>query len=164
MKAGRNIGEALLDPKYLPQVPRPEIYELNLEAKLGKIKIVGHLDGWTPSTKELKEFKTSTNPNRWTQQKVDLWGQLDMYCLLLYENYKIRPEDIKIQLIAILLEESGSFGLEPTGEIKVFETKRTMKDLAIFGAKIKGIFKEMEEYVASYPQITCDKKEAVYNV
>jgi hypothetical protein len=154
MEAGRIIGEKLAtDPDYLPQVPRPEIYEQELHTNLNGIGLIGHIDGWSPKALDLKEYKTTQNINRWTQEAVDSWGQITFYCLLVWLNYKIPPEKLTLSLTAILLKESGSFDLEPTGEVKVFKTKRTMKDLLVFGASLKAVHKEMTEFVDSYKHL-----------
>jgi len=149
MAFGVYVGERLVsDPLFLPEVPRPEIYELELKSKIGDIEIIGHLDGWSPETKELLEYKTTCNPNRWTQEKVDAWDQVTMYCLLLWQNYKIRPEDVTIRLTAIMgQEEEDSFEIHLTNEIKVFSTKRTMKDMLVFGSEIKHVHKEMQKFI-----------------
>lgn len=142
MATGIEVGTRLAtDPGYLPTVPRPETYELNLRATLGRIGLTGHLDGWTETTKELIEYKTTSNVNRWNQKKVDNHGQLDFYCLLLWENYQILPNDISIKLITILCKEGIPKGM------KVFQTKRTMQDILVFAKRIKDIHKDMHSFV-----------------
>lgn len=149
MDAGRVIGERLAtDPKYLPKVPRPEIYEQELRADLDGIDLVGHLDGWSPGVPGIDEYKTTQNAKKWTQESVDGWGQITFYCLLVWLNFKIHPADLKLSLTAIHLKESGSFKLEPTGKVVTFNTKRNMADLLRFAAEIKAIHKEMCDFVA----------------
>lgn len=153
MEAGRAVGERLAtDPTYLPQVPRPEIFEQELRGKLGKISLVGHVDGWSPSVPAILEYKTTQNKNKWNKESVALHGQLDFYCLLVWLNFKIPPEKLSISLTAILLKESGSFALDPTGEVVVVPTKRTMAQILRFAGEIKAVHKEMLQYVE-----TCDK-------
>lgn len=149
MKAGIVIGERLAtDPNYLPEVHRPEIYEYSLMAKFGSINLIGHMDGWSPKTKSLLEYKTTQNKDKWNQKSVDAHGQLDFYCMLLWLNHKIRPEDVKIRLISIPVEMDGSFEVTRSSDpIAVFPTKRTMVDLLRFGARIKKTYKEMQQYV-----------------
>lgn len=150
MLAGTWIGQKLCDdPNFLPEVPRPEIYEHDLVGKLGDINLRGHLDGWSPTTKQLLEFKTSTREDRWTQKEVDEWGQVTFYCLLLHLNYKILPEDIGIRLVAIPTDEHGDFEVRVSKhkKVKVFHTKRTTHDIIQFGREIKQVHKAMSEYV-----------------
>lgn len=155
MKAGVEIGHKLVaDKNFLPEVPRPKIYEYSLKGRIGNIYLLGHMDGWTPIKKELLEFKTSENENRWTQDVVDTWGQIDMYCLLLYVNHNIKPEDLTIKLVAIPTENNGDFvtRVSKTKKIKIFKTKRTLIQIVNFMVKIKAIHKDMSEFVASYQQ------------
>lgn len=150
MLFGQFIGEKLaINEKFLPHVPRPAIYEQELRGKLGNIELVGHLDGLTLLPKcELIEYKTTTNPNKWNQETVDNWGQITFYCLLLYMNFKIVPEDIYIRLVSIIgQEEDDSFDINVTNEAFVFETKRTLKDLLKFGAELRATHKEMIKFV-----------------
>jgi len=152
MLFGQFIGEKLaINPDFMPEVPRPAIYEQELHGKLDKINLVGHLDGLTLEPNcELLEYKTSTNRNRWNQESVNNWGQVTFYCLLLYLNFKIVPEDIRIRLVSIMGEEAEeSFDITETGEFFVFETKRTLKDLLVFGAELKAVHTQMKKFVAS---------------
>lgn len=144
MLGGIYVGEKIVsDPTFLPEIDRPEIFEHNLSGRIGNIKITGHLDGWTRNPPEIKEFKTSTNKNRWNQKLVDTWGQLDFYCLLVYMNYKIKPEDIKLSLTSIPMVETGHFELVQKGSPTIFYTKRTLVDIANFGVLIKQTHAQM---------------------
>jgi len=150
MDAGRVIGERLAtDPGYLPSVPRPEIYEQELRAKLGEIDLVGHLDGWSPSVPAILEYKTTQNKSRWNFDSVQSHGQIDFYCLLVWLNFKIKPEDLKLSLTAIHLKEDGGFKLAPTGVVEVIPTFRSMAQILRFAAEIKVIHSEMQKFVAS---------------
>lgn len=155
MKAGIDIGHKLVaDPKFLPEVPRPEIYEYSLKGLINEIYLIGHMDGWSMSKKELLEYKTSENENRWTQEEVDNWGQITFYTLLLWLHHKIKPEELSIKLIAIPTEQGGDFvtSLSKSKKIKVFKTKRTMIQMINFIIEIKRIHKEMSKFIVSYQQ------------
>lgn len=153
MQAGIEIGEKLAtDPTFMPEVPRPEIYEHEARIVFSGITLRGHMDGWSPKIKELLEYKTTTNQNKWTKETVRQHGQLDFYCLLLFLTETIKPEDIYIRLISIPVKETGHFEIVRSNEpIKIIETKRTMQNILNFGVRIKKVYKEMKEYVASYP-------------
>lgn len=156
MDAGREIGERLAtDPTYLPEVPRPEIYEQELRGKLGKIQLVGHLDGWSPKKKELLEYKTTVNGNKWNLDSVAEHGQIDFYCLLIWLNFKIPPEKLKISLTSIPVRETGHFKVEldKTQKIRTIPTTRTMAQILMFGARIKAIHTQMQKFVDSQPAI-----------
>lgn len=148
MKAGIEIGQKLVsNQKFLPKVPRPSIYEHTLKATVSGITITGHMDGWTPEKLELLEYKTSINRKRWTQKEVDKWGQITFYCLLLWLNDGIKPENIYIRLVAILTEDTDKgVKLSKSKEIKIFETKRTMTDIIKFISYLEKVFKEMNDY------------------
>lgn len=153
MEAGTEIGQKLWsDSTFLPEVPRPSIYEYEIKNKIHHISIIGHLDGWSSYSKELLEYKTSVRETRWTQSAVHEWGQITFYCLLLWLKHKVRPEDIRIRLVAIPTDEHGDFSvkLSKRRKVKIFETNRTMRDLALFGIEIKKVHKEMQEYVDNH--------------
>lgn len=154
--AGRYIGERLsTDPTYLPEVPRPEEYEVELSAKLGTINIIGHLDGFSMNrSKKLLEYKTSLSGKKWTATSVAKWQQIDFYCLLIWLTYKIRPEDLEITLTYIPVKQLGSFDIVRSDEpIVTYKTKRTLGQILTFGAKIKKIHAEMTKYVQTHEVI-----------
>jgi len=150
MQFGIDIGEKLAtDQNFLPEVPRLDIYEQQLHGKIGDVVITGHMDAFSETKKAIGEYKTSTNPNKWTQEAVDNHGQITMYCLLVWLNYGIKPEELDLALTSILGVETGDFKIvlpEPP-VVKTFKTKRTMLDVLNFGVELKKIKKEMEEFV-----------------
>ena len=163
MQAGIEIGEKLAtDPNYLPEVPRPEIYEHSWEdlVKLDGIKLTGHIDGWSPTFKQLLEYKTSVNRTKWTKESVKKHGQIDFYCLLLWLHDKIKPEEITIYLVDIPVEMSGEFIVKRSQEpVQIIPTKRTMVDILKFASEIKKTYKEMQEFIHS--KELNDKKDRV---
>lgn len=139
------------DPNFLPHLPRYEYMQEELVAMLGNIRLKGKPDGFNlTKSKELFDYKTGRNP--WTQQKVDDSIQLKFYLLLLYINKKIRPEEFTCGIHWLPTKETGDFKVEFVEEknIKTFVTRYTLQDLLVFIKQIKGIYKEMEQYVASY--------------
>lgn len=148
--AGKIIGERLAtDPTYLPEVPRPEIYEYEvLKQKFSGITLTGHMDGWSPATMTLEEYKTSQSGTYWNQVSVDTHGQLTFYALLHMLESKIAPEQIRMRLTYIPVVMRGDFTVERSKEpVQTFETKRTMLDVLRFGAELKKTYKEMELFV-----------------
>lgn len=147
---GKKIGKRLeTDPTFLPQIPRHSKMEHAFNVMFGEIPLVGYADSFCDVTnKRLLEFKTGKK--EWDQKRVDEHGQLTMYCLMNYITNKINPEDMDIQLIWMPTRETGSFDIEfiePIEKnIKVFNTKRSMVQMLSFAAKIKRIYKEMEDY------------------
>lgn len=146
MQIGIEVGERITqDPTYLPTIERPETFEKELEATLNGIHIRGHIDGYTHNV-GIDEYKTSLNKDRWTQKKVDSWGQVSMYCLLVWLNFKIPPEKLHLRLYAIPITEHNDFSYT-AGEPVCFNTKRTMKDILLFAKFIKDTHKDMTLFV-----------------
>jgi hypothetical protein len=161
MKAGIDIGERLtVDPKYLPEVPRPQLYEHVINARFAKINLTGHLDGWSFAKKEILEYKTTANKKRWTKKTVDEWGQLDFYAMLVYLKHKIQPQDLHIKLIAIpVVAQKGGKVVRSKEPVQIFETNRTMVDIIAFMLRVKRVYGEMLEYVDN--RIARDSKSAL---
>lgn len=167
MEAGRIIGERLaMDPTYLPEVPRPKEYEVELRADFPYhdynglvrvkhvMKLVGHLDGLSlkktggKSKCKLLEYKTSLSDKTWTASSVAKHEQLDFYCLLLYLNYKIKPEELDISLVYIPVKQLGSFEIVRSEEpIRIINTQRTLSRILLFAAKLKKVHVEMRAYI-----------------
>lgn len=153
MAFGKMIGEKLAsDPTFLPSVPRLPKFEHGINYTFAGIPLVGFIDAYCPNTPAMYEYKTSGNVKRWTKESVVEHGQIDMYAMLLYMSEKIKPEDLTIKLVYIPVVEDGGFELRLSKEpVQVFEVKKTMLDITKFAARVKKIYKEMEEYALSYP-------------
>jgi len=146
MEYGKLVGERLAsDPDFLPKVPRGDIYEYELNAKLGDVPYIGYIDAYTPHH-TLHEYKTSENKKRWTQATVDAHTQLDMYAMLLYLQHKVRPEDLTIALTYIPVRRKGDFTYECYGEPKTFQTKRTLSGIMRYATYVEKLLKTMERY------------------
>lgn len=153
IKAGKTIGEALTqDPSYLPEVPRPEIYEFTIPPiQFGACKITGHMDGFSPTTNNLLEYKTSQSKTYWNQKSVDENDQISFYYLLLLHKFKIHPTDIRARLVYIPVSQNGDFTVTRNNEpIQIFETKRSMLQVLLFGQKVQQTYREMCQYVDNY--------------
>lgn len=149
MQGGIDVGERIVsDPTFLPSIPRGGVFEQKLGAVLKDIRIRGDIDQWHPDVPGLDEFKTSSNKNRWNQKKVDELEQITFYCVLIYLNYDIRPEDLRLRLYAIPMVESGDFTVKQEGKVVCYETKRNMLQLLNFIIEIKRCHKAMEDFIA----------------
>ena len=155
MDAGREIGERLAtDPTYLPEVKRYDVMEQELRGQLGKINLVGHIDTFDTKTKSFGEYKTSVSKTRWTQKTSEDHGQLLFYFLLIYLNFQVKPEDIKCHLFYIPVRETGHFAVELSGKkVQCFEIKKTLKDVLVFGVRIKKTYAEMLAFVEEKSKI-----------
>lgn len=149
MQAGIDIGERLAtDPTYLPEVPRLAVFEQELECDIDGIFLRGHLDGFDKDTPALAEYKTYQKDSAWNQKKVNFWKQIDCYCLLIYKNYGIKPEQLSITLTAIPVTENGNFKVERDERpIRTYKTKRKMADILKFIVWMKQTKAEMEEFI-----------------
>lgn len=150
MEFGKFVGGKLeKDPTFLPQIPRHSIMEYEFKCMFGDIPVVGYADSFCDKTnKKLLEFKSGKKA--WDQKRVNEHGQLTFYLLMNWLINKIRPEDVEVQLIWMPTQDNGDFSISFVDNIeqriKVFNTKRSMRDILVFGASIKKVYKEMEIY------------------
>jgi len=149
MYAGKAIGNKIeSDPTYLPEVPRLPVFEKKMLGVLDKVPLIGYLDSYCPDTHAFNEYKTSKNKDRWTHKTAHDHGQLDMYTFLIWLNTKTKPEDIKINLVYIPVEETDDFSIVVSKEpIVILPVKKTMVDIIKFASHIKHTYKAMGEYV-----------------
>ncbi len=163
---GSEVDKRLQDDlKFLPDVPRYPLMQHRMTAVVGDIPLVGIPDGICLKKHLLADYKTGKKA--WDKKRADETGQLTMYLLLLYVNYKIPPEDFKCFIHWLPTQANGDFTISFTDNFKpvTIETKRTMQDILKFASSIKTIYKEMEEYVKNYPQlIHLDKKQSQYKI
>ena len=144
---GKNVGERLASEQdFLPEVPRLKEYEHELSVKIGNIQCIGFLDNFDLESKSFAEFKTG---KKWTQDKANKHGQIDMYASMIYLKYGIKPEDLNISLIWLPTEAKQDFSTDFVKDMKpvIFPVKKTMRDILFFMAEIQVIHKEMQEYI-----------------
>lgn len=147
MRGGIEVGKRIVeDPNFLPSIPRGGVFEQELRAELGSLSLVGHMDHWWPG-EGIDEYKTTSNPTRWTQKAVDEWGQLTFYCLLVYLNFGIEPEKLRLRLYSIPMQEQGHFEVGQFGEPTMFKTKRTTVQMLEFAAQLTVIHRQMKKFV-----------------
>lgn len=146
---GKNVGERLASElDFLPEVPRLKEYEHELLVKIGRIECIGFLDNFDLEAKSFSEFKTG---KKWTQEKANTHGQIDMYAAMIYLKYGIKPEDLDIKLIWLPTEEQQDFRTDFVKDMKpvIFPVKKTMRDILLFMTSIQVIHKEMLDYIRS---------------
>lgn len=152
MTFGSLVGKRIeKDLSYIPQLKRGGVMEYEVKVKMGDIELVGYMDQYFTETKEIHEYKTG-GASSWNQKKVDSHQQLDFYSLLLYLRDKVKPEEISFNLFHLHTEEKGDFSI---GFVKPFKldhytTKRTTKQIKLFGAEIIRIRKEMINYILEH--------------
>lgn len=143
------------DPTFLPTLPRYSIMQHKMKAMFNGIQIIGTADGMCFDKFLLADFKTGRIP--WDQKRTDETKQLTMYLLLAYITKKVSPEDFKcyIHWLPTKKDDHGNFESEisfrddPVVPI-TFETKRSMKDILLFGSYIMKTVDEMKSFVESH--------------
>lgn len=138
------------DPKYLPHVVRYPVMQHEMRVMWDGIPLLGFSDAFDPDAYELRDYKTGRKP--WDQRRADETGQLTMYLFMLYlMDNSNKPEDFKlfidwlpthIQDGKICFVEPDHKKLKPT----TFRTKRTMREVLLFGSLIKETWVAMELY------------------
>lgn len=151
MVFGNTVGDSLATPNSMMPELDPYldgIKEYKLETTMNGLNLIGYADHYCPQRRVLNENKTSTNPVQWHQKKVDEHGQLTMYALILLLEEKVKPENIEMWLNFIPVNEKryGVLELPEQPTFLRFPTKRTTKQVLLFGAQIKKTLEDMEKY------------------
>lgn len=139
------------DLNFLPELPRYPFMQYKMNAKLGKIPLVGIPDGICFKEFLLADYKTGKVA--WDQKRADETGQLTHYLFLIYKTEKIKPEKFRcfIHWIPTQKNEKGAIEFSSMPSM-TFETKRTMKDLVEYGVRINCRYKEMINYCEKYTE------------
>ena len=152
MEFGSLVGKRVeSDPTYIPQLRRGGTMEYGITVTMGDIELVGYMDQYFENEKHIDEYKTS-GKDGWNKKKVDEHNQLDFYCLLLLLKHQIQPEDVTISLHHLHVCEGGDFSLKFCSPftIDTYHTKRTTKQVLLFGAEIVKQRKEMLDYILNH--------------
>lgn len=153
MTFGNTVGESLAtDNPMVKKIVRYKHMEYKLLVPFNDIELVGFIDSYDNEKKLLREYKTSSSTKKWNQASVDDHGQLTMYALMLFIQDKVVPETLTIHLDYIPVEETfeGEMIISRPHTINTYKTQRTTKDILEFGASIKQVVKEMEEYAINH--------------
>lgn len=123
-------------------MPKSPAKEYEIRANFHGIPLFGKLDGFNPRAKRkiIREDKTGQN---WTQRMVDQLEQITFYAILVLAKYGELPNKIYLDWAPTKRNNNGE--LELTGEVKTFETQRTMQDIILFYAKIKRTWQEIQQ-------------------
>lgn len=115
------------------------------------IPLIGFADNFCLNTyRKLGEYKSGKKA--WDQKRVDEHGQLTMYMLMNYITNKVQPEEVDCFLEWVPTEETEDFDIKFVEPITVhhFNTKRTMRDIIMFGDRINKTVNAMQEYVKAH--------------
>ncbi len=149
MDFGKVIGNEIANnPEFLKDLPRFDVFEKKLEALIEDVRLIGFLDSFDSKTKDFIEYKTSANVNKWTQKSAEEHGQILFYLFLIWKNYGIPPEKIKVKLVYIPVSENNDFSMSLTdgGKIQVFDVKHTTLDVLQFAGHIKKTISAMRAF------------------
>lgn len=119
-------------------IPCPAESEKEYFVNFNGVPLFGKLDGDDPDT--IHEYKTGKKP--WTQKMVDNHGQLTFYAIFKFLKTGKLPKKILLYWLPTYDDVDGSVKLaqiQPT----VFETTRTMSDIALMIPKLKRVWKEI---------------------
>ncbi len=131
-----STGDPVLDIMMI-KIPKFEVMDKAFEVELkdGKkvIRILAKPDTTKPDYSAFKEYKTSTRA--WTQKMADESGQITFYATAMWLKTGKIPEDIELVCVVTKYNDDGS--LTPTGEMKIYKTKRTLVDIIKMTARMK---------------------------
>ena len=123
-------------------IPESPVREHPIEVNFHGVPLFGKLDGFNPKNKRkiIREIKTG---KKWTQAMADKTEQLTFYAMLVLGKYGELPHKMFLDWAPTERNDKGK--LELTGEVKIFETKRTMQDVLLLYAKVKRVWEEIQE-------------------
>lgn len=148
LKFGSMVDKRLqTDVTYLPEVPRAEISQLELDDIYEGIPLIGYPDWVSIESVEKILRDTKTGRNKWDKTRADQTEQLTMYLFLIWRKYGIKPEEFKcfIDWLPTKLVKGEVCFVEPFSVVS-FETKRTMSDILVFVDNLLETRKKMVEY------------------
>ena len=155
MDFGKKIAEALkrgegadLDEKLaISLIPLAQEHEVEMMAQIEDVPMKGYLDALSigESLAIIDEHKTGTVP--WDQARVDNADQLTIYAILVNKVLSIPLDEIKIRLSYLPTYEDTDGKIHLVGEIKTFETERTMKHIINIYPQIEEVWYGIEKLI-----------------
>ena len=126
---------------FMPDYPVREFKfgELCILKKKKSIRLYCIFDCLDPVNHKISEIKTGKS---WTQKKADGHGQITFYAYAYYLKHKIIPHT---ELIWVATEETEDGDIQATGEVTIFQTKRTVKDLLAIHSRIEAAWNGISE-------------------
>jgi hypothetical protein len=148
LESGEDTGSIEKD-LVIAQIPKYEIRDISIMAsfKSGKeiIPILIKPDLIKSDYTEFIEVKTGSESTPWTQRKVDKDDQITFYAMGVYCLIRGLPQRIRLVWAPTrkVVGEDGIERPELTGEIKTFETKRTLVDIIKMQARCAKAWREI---------------------
>jgi len=137
-------GDPILD-LMMAKIPKFELmdkaFQVELKLKDKIIPLLAKPDTAKKDYSAFKEYKTSLR--KWTSKMADESGQITFYATCMWLKTKKIPSDI--ELVDVQVEYLPDGSLQPTGEMFIFKTKRTMVDIIKMIARIKRAWIKINE-------------------
>lgn len=142
-------GDQLLDI-VIPQIPKFEKMEFPLSAELkiekDVVPLYAQIDTCKLDLTAFKEYKTGKDGGKtgkcgWNQRKVDEDAQITFYATMMYILTKKIPQDMELVWV---ITEDGPEGIQCTGEIRRFHTKRSMGQIINEMADMRKVWREIQ--------------------
>ena len=119
-----------------------------IECVFTGIPLYARFDGFDEKNLELGEYKTGDLKYKWTQTKADKHIQITWYYLMVYMKFKKLITKATLHYIPVKRKKSvnGTILKEEIifEELKDFETKRTLSDIAKLGVDITRVWKQID--------------------
>lgn len=118
-------------------------FERRLQNFVNWVCTLWFVDNCNKSLNNIFEFKTWKTP--WTDDKVNSFWQLDIYCLLTYLEKWYLPKDVQLVRFETKNNENGD--IEPTGRILFFDynIRKNEERILEWKEKIPQIFDEIQQ-------------------
>ncbi len=135
-----DVSDDPLTEQIRMMLPRFKKREYEIRTELSGIPLFGKFDGFDEKTLSLDEVKTGKNG--WDQNRVNKCEQITFYSLMIFQKFKKLPPKIRLHYIPT---EKINGVLRFTGEVKSFETKRSLEDVLGLVVPIKKTWEGIKE-------------------
>jgi len=144
LETGIESGDEFIEylALFMPKYPATEF---EIQAEWDGISILGRLDGFSNKGKIIGEYKTG---KCWNQNMVDKSDQLTFYSALVWLKYGRLPSKIFLHWAKTEIDEFGI--LRINGEIRTFETTRTLSDIILLRGRIVKCWTGIKEMSKKY--------------
>lgn len=153
LEFGSMIDKKIQDePSFMPELHRFHNMQFKMLCEFNGIPLIGIADTYGEPVPRAALADHKTGRKAWDQKRADETGQLTMYCLMLWQIYKIKPEDIDLYIDWMptrYLDKKIAF-TDPI-EVLSFRTKRSMHQVLTFGQRILDTYIQMQDYCHKRP-------------
>lgn len=139
LETGEQTGYLMID-LMVPDIPNYEIKDKEIMVTMGEIPIMLKIDGLKGDLSAIIEHKTGPEGS-WNQKKADQWDQITFYCTGIYLKNKKIPTAKLVHIITEYDEDAREYLL--TGNVKIFDTVRSYKEILIMMGRIKRAWEKI---------------------